>query len=134
MGLAMIKFTLACSDGHRFESWFKSGVAYDDLRARNLVTCPECGTPDVEKSVMAPSVATARKASAREKLKALRAHVEANSDYVGSNFASEARAMHLGERPERTIHGEANLAEAKALVAEGVPVMPLPFIPKRKTN
>ena len=42
--------------------------------------------------------------------------------------------MHLGELPERAIHGEAKLAEAKALIDEGVPVLPLPFIPKAKTN
>ena len=42
--------------------------------------------------------------------------------------------MHLGELPERAIHGEAKLAEAKALIDEGVPVLPLPFIPKAKTK
>ena len=63
--------------------------------------------------------------------------VEENSDYVGKDFATEARAMHLGETPERSIYGEARLEEAKELIEEGIPVAPLPFMPfmpNRKTN
>ncbi len=65
---------------------------------------------------------------------ALRRKVEANSDYVGPRFVQEARAMHLGEAPERAIHGEARSEEARQLAEEGVPILPLPFIPGRKTN
>ncbi len=64
----------------------------------------------------------------------LRRKVEDNSDYVGKDFVSQARAMHEGDAPGRAIHGEAKLEEAKALVEEGIPVMPLPFLPSRKTN
>ena len=64
----------------------------------------------------------------------LRRKVEGNSDYVGTDFASEARAMHEGETPERSIYGEACPDEAKALIDEGVPVLPLPFRPKRRTQ
>jgi hypothetical protein len=130
----MIKYTLHCDAGHRFESWFKSGTAYDELRARGLVTCPDCGSAQVSKAIMAPSVKTAKREELAQKLQALRAEVEANSDYVGRDFAQEARAMHLGEAPERAIHGEARLDEAKALLDDGVTVMPLPFLPKTKTN
>jgi hypothetical protein len=35
--------------------------------------------------------------------------------------------MHLGEEAHRTIHGQTTLADAKALVEEGVPVAPLPL-------
>ncbi|KIC09886.1 hypothetical protein RA19_14105 [Leisingera sp. ANG-M1] len=64
----------------------------------------------------------------------LRKKVEENSDYVGDGFVQEARAMHLGEAPERAIHGEARLEDARELIEEGVPVMPLPFRPGRKSN
>lgn len=64
----------------------------------------------------------------------LRKKVEENSDYVGNNFVREARAMHLGEAPERAIHGEAKLEDARELIEEGVPVLPLPFRPGRKSN
>jgi hypothetical protein len=42
--------------------------------------------------------------------------------------------MHLGDVPERSIYGEAKPDEARALIEDGVPVMPLPFRPTRKTN
>lgn len=64
----------------------------------------------------------------------LKKKVEENSDYVGNDFVSEARKMHLGDAPARSIHGEARLEDAKELAEEGIPVMPLPFLPNRKTN
>ena len=64
----------------------------------------------------------------------LRRHIEANSEYVGLNFVKEARKMHAGTIPDRAIHGEARQDEARALIEEGVPVAPLPFIPTRRTN
>lgn len=67
-------------------------------------------------------------------LAALRRKVEDNSDYVGKDFATQARAMHEGDAPERAIYGETNLGEAKALIEEGIAVVPLPFLPNRKTN
>ena len=51
-----------------------------------------------------------------------------------AQFAREARAMHLGDAPERAIYGEAKPDEAKALIEDGIPVAPLPFRPGRKSN
>lgn len=133
----MIKFSLRCIQDHSFESWFQSGPAFDDLNARGLVTCPTCGSSDVSKALMAPAVTPARKAPTPEmqqKLAALRAEIEANTDYVGDRFAAEARAMYLGDIPDRPIHGEAKLEDAKALIEDGIPVLPLPFLPTRKAN
>lgn len=67
-------------------------------------------------------------------LSKMRAEVEKNATYVGRDFAKNARDMHLGDAPERPIWGEANAREAKALVEDGVPVAPLPFVPTRKVN
>lgn len=64
----------------------------------------------------------------------LRKEVETSSHYVGQNFASEARAMHTGDTPERAIYGEARPEEARALIEDGIPVLPLPFVNKTKTN
>ena len=136
----MIKFTLRCSHAHEFESWFQSGSAFDALKARDMVACPVCGSTEVEKALMAPSVAkAAEKPPAKhddmaDKIRRLRAEVEARSDYVGTRFASEARAMYLGDIPDRAIYGEARPEEAKALIEDGVPVLPLPFVPRGKTN
>lgn len=132
----MIKFSLKCAQGHSFESWFQSGAAYDKLCAAGHVACPVCGTAKVEKALMAPAAQTkpAADPDRTAKLQALRQQVEANADYVGDNFAQEARAMYLGNIPDRPIYGEAKPAEAKALLEDGVPVLPLPFMPTRKTN
>lgn len=88
-------------------------------------------------SEVAPETQGALSAPASEMERAiqeLRKQVEANSDYVGKDFVSEARAMHLGEAPARAIHGEARPEEAKSLIEDGVPVLPLPFGPSRKRN
>ena len=49
-------------------------------------------------------------------------------------FVSEARRIHDGDAPERSIYGEARPDEARRLIEEGVPVAPLPFIPQRRVN
>lgn len=141
----MIQYALKCKNGHHFESWFQSVSAFDVLEKAGHLSCVVCGDADVGKAIMAPRVSTSgagaalpalsEPASEAEKaLAALRKHVEANADYVGTRFAEEARAMYLGTAPERAVYGEANGAEAKALMEEGVPVMPLPFLPNRKAN
>lgn len=87
--------------------------------------------------VPAPAASSALGAPASELEKAvteLRKQVEENSDYVGDQFAAEARAMHVGDAPTRAIYGEAKLEDAKELIEDGVPVTPLPFLPNRKTN
>ena len=146
----MIQFTLKCDQGHRFDSWFKSASAFDALVAAGHVTCAVCGSSKVGKAIMAPRISTAKGAAAPEDqqvpvlsrpqtdvekaISALRKKVEASSDYVGADFAKEARAMHAGEKPERSIYGEARPDQVRALVEDGVPLMPLPFRPKRSTQ
>jgi hypothetical protein len=71
---------------------------------------------------MPPEVQKALKALAKAQAEALK-----NSTWVGDKFAEETRKMHYGERDEAPIHGQTSLAEAKALIDEGVPVAPLPF-------
>lgn len=134
----MIRFHLKCDQHHEFESWFQSGEAFDKLLAGSLVTCPVCGSTTVTKSMMAPAVSTSKEITAPKRAEAaltkMRAEVVANSDYVGKSFVKEARNMHDGLTPERPIYGEAKLDEAKKLVDDGIPVMPLPFVPRKKTN
>ncbi|MCR9146552.1 MAG: DUF1178 family protein [Rhodobacteraceae bacterium] len=151
----MIKFSLKCDRAHRFESWFQSTAAFDKLTAAGMVSCAVCGSPQVQKALMAPNVQAGRdKAALPAKpetpqpqaapdapapdpgklLAAYKKHVEANSDYVGLNFAAHARDMHEGLAPHRPIYGEAKPDEARKLIEDGVPVAPLPFIPSRKSN
>lgn len=139
----MILYRLKCDQGHGFESWFASGAAFETLKVGGHLACPTCASPRIDKALMAPAVATqeapaqplATPTSAlEEKLAALRRHVEENSDYVGDSFVSEARAIHLGDAPDRPIWGEARPDEARALMDEGVPVAPLPFMGKARVN
>ncbi len=143
----MIRYTLTCTAGHGFDSWFQNAGAYTALLAAGQLSCPICGIPEVEKSLMAPSVVPARSAAAGPSpsltqpqtelevaIATLRRQIEENSDYVGMNFAAEARRMHSGDAPERAIHGEVRPEEARALIEDGVPVAPLPFLPGHKVN
>ncbi|WIV51125.1 DUF1178 family protein [Marivivens sp. LCG002] len=137
----MIRYSLKCDKGHTFDSWFKSGEAFEKLKASKMVACAVCGSDDVAKTLMAPSVSTDKErplsaphSPAEQALAELRKEVESKSEYVGTRFAKEARAMHDGNAPIRSIYGEAKADEAKALIEEGVPVIPLPFGPKKTQN
>ncbi|MEJ6403911.1 DUF1178 family protein [Yoonia sp. 2307UL14-13] len=134
----MIKFHLKCDQSHAFESWFQSGAAYEKLTAAGMVNCDICGSTKISKTIMAPAVSTSSQITAPKRIEAalteMRQNVEKNSDYVGKKFADEARAMHDGVKPERAIYGEASFKDAKKLVDDGIPVMPLPFVPSKKTN
>lgn len=57
----MIVFTLRCRDGHEFETWFRDGAAYERQARRGLVACPDCGSTEVEKAVMAPRLGRSSK-------------------------------------------------------------------------
>jgi len=152
----MIRFMLQCPDGHRFESWFRDGSAFEALSKSGGLSCPQCGSAKISKSLMTPQVRPARTRAAppteaapvpdapspalaadtaeAQPLAALKAKVEAEADYVGMGFVREARAIHTGDAPERPIYGEARPADAIELIEEGVPVAPLPFVPTRKVN
>lgn len=138
----MIRYTLTCEHGHEFEGWFSGSADFDSQRERGFVSCPVCGSTQVEKGLMAPSVATARKKEERQalavevlhkealaKLKAAVAEVKANSEDVGERFPEEARRIHYGEAEARGIIGQASLDEAEALLEEGIAVAPLPILP-----
>jgi hypothetical protein len=133
----MIRYDLTCEKDHRFDGWFASAAGFDRMHAAGQVACVICGSVKVAKALMAPAVTpglTAPRNTAEQALAALRKKVETESEYVGLNFASEARAIHAGDAPERAIYGEAKFEEAKALIEDGVPVAPLPFTPTRKAN
>ncbi len=135
----MIRYSLTCSEGHDFDSWFASSAAFDTLSEAGRVACPSCGSARVSKALMAPGVGAgggdaALSGAAPHPLELLRREIEAKSEYVGRDFASRARAMHEGAARARPIHGEARPAEARALIEEGVPIAPLPFRPRAKTN
>jgi len=153
----MIHYNLRCKRGHTFESWFQSSAAYEAQERRKLVSCPICGSAEVERAIMAPQIVSkkrrestvpappppstevaaptstpllmAQERELRAKLKELRDHIVKSADNVGERFPVEARKMHYGDIEHRPIYGEASPDEARALIDEGVEVTPLPILP-----
>jgi hypothetical protein len=149
----MIKYSLICEDEHSFESWFSDSASFERQAGDGLVACPICHSPRVHKALMAPAVIGAKKADAqpkapgepapanvaliddrhrrlREMAAQLRQEIFAKTDDVGRRFPEEARAIHAGDAPFRSIRGQATTAEARALIDEGVGVLPVPPAPE----
>lgn len=135
---------LQCAHRHTFEGWFGSEDDYRSQLERGLVECPLCGDTAVTKLPSAPRLnlgaqpapadltgqqqdvaAMPDQAMQAAWLKMVR-HVLANTDDVGERFADEARRIHHGEAPERGIRGQASPQETRALLEEGIGVLPLP--------
>ncbi len=142
----MIKFSLVCERDHEFDGWFRNSDDFDSQKKRGFVACPVCDSAKVDKALMAPAVSTGRKkdkialAVGEEQKKMLQQFHELGrklregAENVGDKFADEARKIHDGDAPERSIIGKAKPEEAKALVEDGIPVAPLPWGNKRRTN
>lgn len=148
----MIKFALLCARGHEFHTWFQSSEAFDTQVKSGLVLCPLCQVTEVTKAIMAPAIAGRGEAErakppvqaqsqtkvalldrhylkSRAMIDAFRRRIFAEADDVGTRFAEEARKIHNGLVPERPIYGQASIGDARALVEEGVPVLPVPPSP-----
>lgn len=153
-GFSMIKYQLVCANDHTFDAWFRDSAAYDQQAGSGEVLCPACGTAEVSKALMAPRLARRKGADDAPKvpaaapeapaeptapqpammaaamgqaLRALKAVVEKNCDYVGEKFAEEARKIHYGETEARGIYGETTPAEAEELREEGVEFHTVPW-------
>jgi hypothetical protein len=140
----MIRFSLHCDHGHEFEGWFRDNADFDRQSERKLVSCPVCNSPEIQKSLMAPAVTTSRskeqvaiamgeaQKQMLEQMRELSRKVRENADYVGDQFAEEARKIHFGETEARGIYGEASKEDVHSLIEDGVDVMPLPVFPEDK--
>jgi len=147
----MIRFTLVFDNGHDFESWFASNESYEFQIDADLVACPHCSSVKIGKAVMAPAVA--RKVGDKKPLEEIKHGVALVSDAggelrqlarelhekivaatvdVGEEFPVEARRIHDGEAPERAIRGQASPEEARALIEDGIAIMPMPTLPGKR--
>jgi hypothetical protein len=141
----MIKYRLSCSDGHEFESWFRSIADFDTQSHAGDVACPLCASTEITKQPMAPAVVSGRRVTPRSApttadprantemlgmLRAFKKTVMENSEDVGTGFADEARKIHFGEAEERNIRGSSTMDEARALAEDGVPFGVLPPLPE----
>jgi len=141
-------FDLLCAAGHRFEGWFASAEDYGTQRAKGLVSCPTCGSQEVDRvpsatrfNVGAPQQA-AQQAPAGHDALALAQKLYSRmldelltkSEDVGTKFPEEARRIHYNEAPARSIRGQATDEEHDAMVEEGIPVARLPIPPSGRWN
>jgi hypothetical protein len=153
----MILFELRCDQNHHFEGWFRDGKGYEAQTKAGKLVCPVCGSRRIEKAMMAPRIGKGARAKsgkaeatnlpvpapapvappqqaemkAVQMLRDLRKQIEANCDYVGPEFAEEARKIHYGETEARGIYGETSAEEAEALDEEGIEFARVPWVPRQ---
>lgn len=155
----MIRYMLICSAEHEFESWFRSSADFEGQKTARLLTCPVCGSAQVERALMTPKIVSGRarageetqtapkeapapagvpqpmvladpaRAALIEAMAEIRKKVMETADYVGDQFAEEARKIHYGEVERHGIYGEATNEEARELLEEGIEVHALPVLP-----
>ena len=126
---------LQCPHGHRFEGWFASADDFESQLSRKLVECPMCAATEVSRVPSAPRLNLSGASDVQQAaagLQDLQAHamralreVLAKTENVGERFAEEARRIHYQEAPARSIRGVTTPEDAKALIDEGIEVVPL---------
>ena len=136
----MIKYSLICKDCKlNFESWFGSSKEYEKLKRKKLLNCHNCNSLDVEKSLMAPSInkknydRTDKEIKKYKKIKKTineyQSFIKKNFEYVGENFAYEARSIHYNDKKKKKgIYGTASKKDFKELSEEGIDAKILPWV------
>ena len=137
----MIKYKLICKDcDSHFDSWFSSSKEYDKLKKKKFLNCYQCESLNVEKSLMSPSILTSKdknKTDIQEvKLKKIKKKIyeyqkfiQKNFNYVGENFAYEARSIHYkNKKNSKGIYGSATKEELIDLKEEGIETEVIPWI------
>ena len=142
----MIKYRLICKDCETtFDSWFSSSKEYERLKKKDFLTCHICNSLSIEKTLMSPSVLTAKSDSktitqikkykeTKETILRYQEFIKKNFDYVGKNFAYEARSVHYkNKKISKGIYGTATNEDLKELKEEGIETELIPWI-KDNTN
>ncbi len=135
----MIKYLLICKNcSLEFESWFASSKEFDKLKKLKLLNCQRCKSQKIEKSLMKPNLAKASfkkdKTSnnnkiIKKKLKEYQKFIKKNFEYVGENFAYEARSIHYNKyKNKKSIYGKASNEDIKELKEEGIDTTTIPWI------
>ena len=133
----MIKYCLKgkiCS--LEFESWFSSSKEFDRLKKLKHLNCQNCNSIKIEKSLMSPNLTKTKKKTFEQneqKLKNYQKFVKENFEFVGDNFAYEARSIHYNKKKEKKgIYGKATPEETAELLEEGIEVATIPWTEKKE--
>ena len=142
----MIKYRLICRDCDTiFDSWFSSSKEYEKLKKKNFLNCYICNSISIEKTLMSPSIFKSRKYSksqnqiqeyknTKEVILKYQKFIKKNFDYVGDNFAYEARSFHYkNKKSSKGIYGTTTKEDLKELKEEGIEAEIIPWI-KDNTN
>ena len=137
----MIKYKLICIDCNiKFDSWFASSNEYEKLKKRKFLTCHSCNSLKVEKTLMAPQLInsktkfetkldTAKYQKIKKTIKNYHKFIKENFQYVGGNFAYEARSIHYNSKKKsKGIYGNASAQDLKELKDEGIDAQMIPWI------
>ena len=143
----MIKYNLLCKKCNLiFDSWFASSKEFDKLKKQRLINCHSCGSLRVEKNLMAPKLIN-KSVSLKDEKKNIRKYqqikktinkyqkfIKNNFDYVGENFAYEARSIHYNNKKrDKGIYGTASKKDIKELKEEGIDTHLIPWV-ENKNN
>ena len=137
----MIKYRLICKDCETtFDSWFSSSKEYERLKKKNFVNCHICNSLSVEKTLMSPTVFMSKNVSkidsqiqkykkTKKVILKYQQFIKKNFDYVGENFAYEARSLHYkNKKASKGIYGTATKENLKELKEEGIETEIIPWI------
>tara|TARA_B100001173_G_C15505014_1_gene344666 strand:+ start:38 stop:463 length:426 start_codon:yes stop_codon:yes gene_type:complete len=136
----MIKYKLFCNNCVQdFDSWFRTSKEFEKLKKTKLLSCPNCNSAKIEKSLMSPSIInnksenknlnTKKYLEVKKKLKKYKKFIKNNFDYVGDNFLYEARSVHYNNKKRsKGIYGKASIKEVKELTEEGIETEMIPWI------
>ena len=106
---------------------------------KKLITCIECNSNNVNKSIMAPNVSSSKKndnldykfqRNIKKKIIEYQKFIEKNCKYVGDNFAQEARRIHYGKKETKGIYGRVTAEEIDELNEEGIETTTIPWYDK----
>ena len=137
----MIKYKLVCKNCNlSFDSWFSSSQEFEKLKKRKFLSCHNCNSKKIEKTLMAPKLISKSSdkyldakdlkfSKINKKVKEYQKFIKKNFEYVGENFAYEARSIHYKDKKsEKGIFGKASNEEIKELREEGIDTQIIPWV------
>ena len=134
----MIAFDLFCSNGHKFECWFKDSSSFEEQKSTGMITCPICDDHQIEKAFSPFAIKRGgekvkEEIDPHQALQLVHEFLDKHFEDVGAEFYKEALKIHYGEIEKRNIKGTATAEEEVILKEEGVQFLKIPII-KRLLN
>ena len=137
----MIKYRLVCKDCEiSFDSWFSSSNEYEKLKKQKFLNCHICNSLNVKKTLMTPNVFISKNnikidnqdlkyKKIKNTISEYQKFIKKKFDYVGKNFAYEARSIHYkNKKSTKGIYGKATEEDIKELKEEGIETELMPWL------